>query len=569
MVNLINIRDVTSKKYIVPDFQRDYAWTESNLEVMLNDIMEAWKQEKDRYILGPIVVSWQNKVIDGQQRLTSLMILLRALGCCNIDCFLRFENRKHIEDLFKILGNPPSQTDNEETNNHPTCDKIRAMYQFTYDYLSKNQVLTKNTFFEYLMDHVYFLEKQLCQNAEIQHAFEVLNTAGENLKKEDIAKSRIIANMVDLNLEKESELFNFAWLLCCDIENDLDENIVKKSKEISKAEKLEKLYDVMKDFLQHESEGSKVSLSDIVHKVETGKIYSRTKSGTISDFQSGRYSVCLTSYEFIDLVLTSSIEKSISDIAKTDSVIKEPEQAFIIIKSLLLYRIAFDQYVVKREKGNTEWFMTKSITEHSKRLICIQSMLTVSGVESSKKLVSLVKEAMDVAIFYDAEICSGELIRRLEEYAIERAGIEPTNLDNLDKGVETDHFVFHWLDYILWLNPPEEIKEKAESFSFINTSSVEHFMPQHLLSGEEHSEEWKNELNNFGNLALITPSSNSRQSNLPPKNKAENAKGKRIESLKYELMLHIASTSEWTAEASKEHGLEMKKLLSDYKTPHF
>ena len=387
MVNLINIRDVTSKKYIVPDFQRDYAWTESNLEVMLNDIMEAWKQEKDRYILGPIVVSWQNKVIDGQQRLTSLMILLRALGCCNIDCFLRFENRNHIEDLFKILGNPPSQTDNEETNNHPTCDKIRAMYQFTYDYLSKNQVLTKNTFFEYLMDHVYFLEKQLCQNAEIQHAFEVLNTAGKNLKKEDIAKSRIIANMVDLYLKKESELFNFAWLLCCDIENDLDENIVKKSKEISKAEKLEKLYDVMKDFLQHESEGSKVSLSDIVHKVETGKIYSRTKSGTISDFQSGRYSVCLTSYEFIDLVLTSSIEKSISDIAKTDSVIKEPEQAFIIIKSLLLYRIAFDQYVVKREKGNTEWFMTKSITEHSKSIMCIKSVVAVAGVESSKRLV--------------------------------------------------------------------------------------------------------------------------------------------------------------------------------------
>ena len=569
MVNLITIRKVTKKKYIVPDFQRDYAWTESNLEVMLNDIMEAWKQEKERYILGPIVVSEQNKVIDGQQRLTSLMILLRALGYCNIDCFLWFENRKHIEDLFKILGNPPSQTDNEETNNHPTCDKIRAMYQFTYDYLSKNQVLTKNTFFEYLMDHVYFLEKQLCKNAEIQHAFEVLNTAGENLKKEDIAKSRIIANMVDLNLEKVSELFNFAWLLCCDIENDLDENIVKKSKEISKAEKLEKLYDVMKDFLQHESEGSKVSLSDIVHKVETGKIYSRTKSGTISDFQSGRYSVCLTSYEFIDLVLTSSIEKSISDIVKIDSVIKELEQAFIIIKSLLLYRIAFDQYVIKREKGNTEWFMTKSITEHSKRLICIQSMLAVSGIESSKKLVSLVKEAMDVAIFYDTEICSGELIRRLEEYAIERAGIEPTNLDNLDKGVETDHFVFHWLDYILWLNPPEGIKEKAESFSFINTSSVEHFMPQHLLSGEEHSEEWKNELNNFGNLALITPSSNSRQSNLPPKNKAENAKGKKIESLKYELMLHIASTSEWTAEASKEHGLEMKKLLSDYKKPQF
>ena len=72
MVNLITIRKVTKKKYIVPDFQRDYAWTESNLEVMLNDIMEAWKQDKDRYILGPIVISGipeipEKKVIDGLQ----------------------------------------------------------------------------------------------------------------------------------------------------------------------------------------------------------------------------------------------------------------------------------------------------------------------------------------------------------------------------------------------------------------------------------------------------------------------------------------------------------------------
>ena len=299
MVNLINIENVISKKYIVPDFQRDYAWTERNLETMLNDIKEACAQNKKRYILGPIVISGK-KVIDGQQRLTSLMIILKAIGILSVD-FLGFENRDHVETLFAMLGNPQIQEDNSSVDKHQTCDKIRAMYQFAYDFVSKNlyedeediqELTNKSTFCNYLKHNVFFLEKQLDPNAEIQHAFEVLNTAGEQLKKEDIAKSKIIANMVDMQREKESELFNFAWLLCCDIENDLDEEIVKKSKEINNADSLESLYIIMEKFLQNENEGAKVSLSDIVNEVENkGKIYSRTKSGNISDFQSGDYSV--------------------------------------------------------------------------------------------------------------------------------------------------------------------------------------------------------------------------------------------------------------------------------------
>ena len=61
MVSLINIENVIHKKYIVPYFQRDYAWTEKNLELMLNDIKSACKNKK-RYILGPIVISGQKEI---------------------------------------------------------------------------------------------------------------------------------------------------------------------------------------------------------------------------------------------------------------------------------------------------------------------------------------------------------------------------------------------------------------------------------------------------------------------------------------------------------------------------
>lgn len=570
MVNLINIDTVISKKYIIPDFQRDYSWTEKNLELMLNDIKTACKT-KNRYILGPIVISEQ-KVIDGQQRLTSLMIVLKALGIPDKG-FLGFENRKHVENLFGVLGNHQDQNDNTVTVAHHTCEKILAMYQFACNYISQNLCdadmqgcVNKTTFINYLNSKVYFLEKQLASNAEIQHTFEVLNTVGEQLKKEDIAKAKIIANMVDLKKEKESELFNFAWLLCYDIENDLKEEIINKAKEIKDANSLDGLYTVMKDFVQKEHEGAKVFLDDIVQSVENGKKYSRTKTGNITDFQSGEYVVCLTPYDLIDIALNSSIKKSIADIVKTDSIINDSEKAYKIIKALLLYRIAFDQYVVKRRKGNTEWFISKFLKEHSKRLISLQSMLVVSGVETSKKLVSSVKSTMDEALSSDSELNTEKLICELEKYAIGRA---ENGLDNLDNGVRTNHFVFHWLDYLLWLDPPKEIKAKAEQFIFVETTSVEHFMPQHPLSGEGHSSEWNEVLNTFGNLALITPASNSRQNNSSPKEKAEIAKSKMPESLKYEIMMDIARTSEWSVEACRQHDSEMKKLLSCYRQPQF
>ena len=550
MVNLINIGRVISKKYIIPDFQRDYAWTEKNLELMLNDIKEACIQNKERYILGPIVISG-GKVIDGQQRLTSLMIILKALGLTTVD-FLGFENREHVEKLFAVLGRSQEQTNNLR-NEHQSCEKICTMYQFASDYLAVNlcdeniQGGTKKAdFYDYLYNHVYFLEKELNPKAKIQHSFEVLNTAGEQLKKEDIAKAKIIANMVTLGKEKESELFNFAWLLCCDLENDLDEEINKKDKEISGAKTLENLYQVMKEFVQNEEESAKVSLSNIVRSVENGKIYSRTKSGKITDFQSGAYAVCLTPYDFLDLVLGSSIHKSIADIVKTDSVVNTPEQAYDVIKALLLYRIAFDQYVVRRPKGSSEWFIAKDIKEHMKRLLSLESMLAVSGVEASKTLVSTVKKSLDNALSNGSQIDSENIIAELENYAIRRSEKE---LDNLDNGVKTNHFVFHWLDYLLYLNPPLEIKEKAEQFSFINTSSVEHFMPQHPLTGEPHSAEWKEVLNAF------------------PEDKARIAKTKQPESLKYEIMLNTAGTTGWTVEACKEHGRRMKDILCSYKNP--
>ena len=87
-----NVNDLfRSKKsdFLIPDYQRPYAWTETECQTLWEDLLEfAFPEDNyskfntdDEYFLGSIV-TYINKgkmeIIDGQQRLTTLMLLLRA-----------------------------------------------------------------------------------------------------------------------------------------------------------------------------------------------------------------------------------------------------------------------------------------------------------------------------------------------------------------------------------------------------------------------------------------------------------------------------------------------------------
>ena len=74
-LEVININNVFNDEYIIPIYQRKYAWENKEIEQLLEDIINA---EGD-YYLGTLIVNKQNngkyEVIDGQQRLTTLYLL--------------------------------------------------------------------------------------------------------------------------------------------------------------------------------------------------------------------------------------------------------------------------------------------------------------------------------------------------------------------------------------------------------------------------------------------------------------------------------------------------------------
>ncbi|WP_165218242.1 DUF262 domain-containing protein [Schaalia sp. ZJ1691] len=93
--------------FLIPDYQRPYAWTEDQLITLWEDVLafaipqgdaDAFDSD-DEYFLGPIVTFRNSErkleIIDGQQRLTTLMLLLRAF-------YAKFENQKDKESRLTL-----------------------------------------------------------------------------------------------------------------------------------------------------------------------------------------------------------------------------------------------------------------------------------------------------------------------------------------------------------------------------------------------------------------------------------------------------------------------------------
>lgn len=76
-----------NKKFVIPEYQRPYAWSDEQLQVLFDDLSEYThntnEDDESTYFLGTIV-SYENEnheqeIIDGQQRITTLFLLLRAI----------------------------------------------------------------------------------------------------------------------------------------------------------------------------------------------------------------------------------------------------------------------------------------------------------------------------------------------------------------------------------------------------------------------------------------------------------------------------------------------------------
>ena len=119
--------------YTVPIYQRNYAWQAEEIEQLLGDIQDAIRDSKDSYFLGNLMVTELRRVptdfevIDGQQRLTTLYLLLTFLAECDIlgkghqDC-LRYESRPRATEALRRVSTESSRHSVSSTHSSRTED---------------------------------------------------------------------------------------------------------------------------------------------------------------------------------------------------------------------------------------------------------------------------------------------------------------------------------------------------------------------------------------------------------------------------------------------------------------
>jgi len=123
--------------YVVPDYQREYVWTDKEVHQLLDDIDEQLETGTTReYFIGTVLVSPtsqknQYEVIDGQQRLTTFFLLLCAL-----------KQLFHGEPQYQVLSGLISTSYTDNDGNTQTSLKLEPRYENAGDVM--NQIVSLN-----------------------------------------------------------------------------------------------------------------------------------------------------------------------------------------------------------------------------------------------------------------------------------------------------------------------------------------------------------------------------------------------------------------------------------------
>ncbi len=79
---LLKFMEGSDKRFIIPVYQRNYDWKKENCHQLLNDLIDVVESDRPSHFFGSIVASTEGDdyvIIDGQQRLTTVSLLLLAL----------------------------------------------------------------------------------------------------------------------------------------------------------------------------------------------------------------------------------------------------------------------------------------------------------------------------------------------------------------------------------------------------------------------------------------------------------------------------------------------------------
>lgn len=206
--------------YEVPIYQRNYAWEEDQIKTLVQDVYDAYTSDKPTYYIGTLVTFDKGgrtyEVIDGQQRLTTIFLILKVLEQ-QPKCRLTYRARKKSKDTLLQLGQLDKLEDKDKG--------IATGYKSANDVIAEIVGKERNGFTVYFLNRVHMVHYKVPKDVDLNHYFEVMNSRGEQLEKHEIVKATLCAKLNQQDMAK----FNRVWEACSNMNLYIQQAYQEKS----------------------------------------------------------------------------------------------------------------------------------------------------------------------------------------------------------------------------------------------------------------------------------------------------------------------------------------------------
>ena len=194
----------------IPNYQRGYKWavkeredSQSSVEYLLTDLILAWMNHPDQtYFLQGITVSEDGntiEIIDGQQRITTLYLILRVLGISFIskenDIKLQYSVRAESQTYLNNLKNGAFEwthiNESEPQDNHYFREAMIQINGIFDDENTKLESEKRIDFVNYILDKVTFLYI-VVDRQQALNTFTMMNGNKATMHQEELVKAQML-----------------------------------------------------------------------------------------------------------------------------------------------------------------------------------------------------------------------------------------------------------------------------------------------------------------------------------------------------------------------------------------
>lgn len=391
--------------YIIPMYQRNYAWGEKEIDQLILDIQDYQKQPDQinqvqtqgnkKYYIGTLVVfessDGKYEIIDGQQRFTTLTLLAICLKRLSqeekivldmswFDQFnLDFESRPKSSLTFQALfrGDHLQHLKSSEYN----ADLVQGfeLLQRAIQKIIKQGDL--DDFCKYLFENVVITQVLVPKDTDLNHYFEVMNNRGEQLEKHEILKAKLLSvlhKIEDVSDRTSSmTLFTSIWNATANMERYVQYGFSTTQRDVifgkdwgdfvpENASSLLKIFSKnVESQEQKSSKGNFQSISEMLKQVPV-----RIKNKDTKEEKPERFNSIINFPNFLLQVLQIWLSQTNRNqkVALDDKQLIDQFAKYILLKgqenqehervienvkgfmfTLLKCKFLFDQYIIKRD----------------------------------------------------------------------------------------------------------------------------------------------------------------------------------------------------------------------------